>query len=138
MITRRSAAQLLAGTAAVSALGGRAFAAAEKTIQIGLDFSLTGGDAASAQRMRDGALMAIDEANAKGTVKGYKLVPMVLDDATATAGQYDPAQAATNARKFVADKTVVGVVGPQMSGAGKAMAADPEHGRPGDHHAVFH
>ncbi len=122
MITRRSAAQLLAGTAAVSALGGRAFAAAEKTIQIGLDFSLTGGDAASAQRMRDGALMAIDEANAKGTVKGYKLVPMVLDDATATAGQYDPAQAATNARKFVADKTVVGVVGPQMSGAGKAMA----------------
>ncbi len=46
----------------------------------------------------------------------------MLDDATATAGQYDPAQAATNARKFVSDKTVVGAVGPQMSGAGKAMA----------------
>ncbi len=122
MITRRSATQMLAGATLASSLGGRVLAAAEKTIQIGLDFSLTGGDAASAQRMRDGALLAIDEANDKGTVKGYKLVPMVLDDATATAGQYDPAQAATNARKFVADKTVVGVVGPQMSGAGKAMA----------------
>ncbi len=122
MITRRSATQLLAGAAAVASVGGRAFAAADKTVQIGIDFSLTGGDAESAQHMRDGALMAIDEANAKGTVKGYKVVPMVLDDATATAGQYDPAQAATNARKFVGDKTVVGAVGPQMSGAGKAMA----------------
>jgi branched-chain amino acid transport system substrate-binding protein len=46
---------------------------------------------------------------------------MVLDDGTATAGQYDPAQAATNARKMVSDKDVVGALGPEMSGAGKAM-----------------
>jgi branched-chain amino acid transport system substrate-binding protein len=120
MITRRSATRLLAGTAIATSIGSPAFAA-DKTIQIGINFSLTGGDADSAQHMRDGALMAIDEANTKGTVKGYKLVPMVLDDATATAGQYDPAQAATNARKFVSDKTVVAAVGPQMSGAAKAM-----------------
>ena len=122
MITRRSAARLLAGTAVASSFSGASWAAAEKTIKIGLNFSLTGADAASAQHMRDGALMAIDEANAKGTVKGYKLEPFVLDDATATAGQYDPAQAATNARKFVSDKGVVAAIGPQMSGAGKAMA----------------
>ena len=122
MITRRSATRLLAGTAIASTMGGSAWAAADKTIKVGLNFSLTGGDAESAQRMRDGALMAIDEANTKGTIKGYKLEPFVLDDATATAGQYDPAQAATNARKFVSDKTVVGAIGPQMSGAGKAMA----------------
>lgn len=121
MITRRSATRLLAGTAVASSFGAQAWAA-DKTVKIGLDFSLTGGDAESAQRMRDGALMAIDEANAKGTVKGYKIEPFVLDDATATAGQYDPAQAATNARKFVSDRTVVGALGPQMSGAGKAMA----------------
>src|SRR6202012_4211598 len=36
--------------------------------------------------------------------------------------QYDPAQAATNARKMVSDKQVVAAIGPQMSGAGKAMA----------------
>ena len=122
MLTRRSAAQLLAGSAIASSLSGPAWAAGEKTVRIGLNFSLTGGDAESAQRMRDGALMAIDEANEKNTIKGYKLEAFVLDDATATAGQYDPAQAATNARKFVSDKTVVGAVGPQMSGAGKAMA----------------
>ena len=122
MITRRSAVQLLAGTAIASTAGSSAWAAGEKTIKIGINFSLTGGDAESSMRMRDGALMAIDEANAKGTVKGYKLEAVVLDDATATAGSYDPAQAATNARKFVSDKTVVGAVGPAMSGAGKAMA----------------
>ena len=122
MLTRRLAAQLLAGSALAASATGSALAAGEKTIKVGLNFSLTGGDAESAQRMRDGALMAIDEANAKGTIKGYKLEAYVLDDATATAGQYDPAQAATNARKFVSDKTVVGAIGPQMSGAGKAMA----------------
>ena len=46
----------------------------------------------------------------------------MLDDGTATAGQYDPAQAATNARKMVSDKDVVAALGPEMSGAGKAMA----------------
>ncbi len=121
MITRRSAVGLLAGTA-LSTMVGNPAQAADKVIRIGLNFSLTGGDAESAARMRDGALMAIDEANSKGTVKGYRIEPLVLDDATATAGQYDPAQAATNARKFVSDRTVVGAVGPQMSGAGKAMA----------------
>ena len=47
---------------------------------------------------------------------------MKLDDATPTAGQYDPAQAATNARTMVSDKAYVAALGPQMSGAGKAMA----------------
>ena len=122
MITRRSAARLLTGTAVASTLGKASWAAEDKVIHIGLNFSLTGGDAESAMHMRDGALMAIEEANAKGTVKGYKLEAIVLDDATATAGSYDPAQAATNARKFVSDRTVVGAIGPQMSGAGKAMA----------------
>jgi branched-chain amino acid transport system substrate-binding protein len=49
----------------------------------------------------------------------------VLDSGTSTAGQYDPAQAATNAKKFVADPSVVAIVGPEMSGEGKADDADP-------------
>ena len=44
------------------------------------------------------------------------------DDGSATAGQYDPAQAATNARRMVSDRAIVAALGPQMSGAGKAMA----------------
>src|ERR1700735_4950432 len=67
-------------------------------------------------------MMAFDDAMAKGPVGGYKIEIMVLDDGTATAGQYDPAQAATNARKMVSDSSVVAALGPQMSGSGKAMS----------------
>jgi len=96
--------------------------AADKTITIGMSLSLTGADAQSAQKVKEGAQMAIEEANAQGGVAGYKINVVVLDDGTATAGQYDPAQAATNARKMVADATIVAAIGPQMSGAGKAMS----------------
>lgn len=121
MITRRAAAQLLAGTAMTAALGANAFAA-NKVVTVGLDLSLTGADAESADRIKDGVVLALDAANKGNAVPGYQFHLMVLDDGTATAGQYDPGQAATNARKMVADKNVVAAVGPQMSGAGKAMA----------------
>ena len=73
-------------------------------------------------RVKDGIIMAFDGANQGNAVPGYTFELMTLDDGTATAGQYDPAQAATNARKMVSDKQVVAAIGPQMSGAGKAMA----------------
>ena len=95
--------------------------AADTLVKIGIDASLTGGDANEAELVKNGVLMAIEEANAAKTVKGVKFEGYVLDDGTATAGQYDPAQAAINMRKFVADKAVLGEVGPQMSGAAKAM-----------------
>src|SRR6185437_15684434 len=88
----------------------------------GINLPLTGADAHDAELIKDGALLAIDDANAKGGPAGYKINVLVLDDGTATAGQYDPAQAATNARKMVADSTVVAAIGPQMSGSGKAMS----------------
>ena len=73
--------------------------------------------------IRDGALMAIDEINAQGGIAGQiKITPVIKDDGTVAAGQYDPAQAATNTKEFVADQSVVAVVGPQMSGSGKAMS----------------
>jgi branched-chain amino acid transport system substrate-binding protein len=122
MLSRRSllihlpaAALLVAGTALA------AFAA-DKSITIGINLPLTGADAHDAELIKDGALLAIEDANAQGGVAGYKINVMVLDDGTATAGQYDPAQAATNARKMVSDKSVVAAIGPQMSGSGKAMA----------------
>ena len=87
-----------------------------------MDLSLTGADSEGAIRVRNGIMMAIDAANEGNGIPGYRIEPLVLDDGTATAGQYDPAQAATNARKMVSDKDVVGALGPEMSGAGKAMA----------------
>jgi branched-chain amino acid transport system substrate-binding protein len=103
-------------------LAGASAQAADKVIKVGLNLSLTGADAESAARIKNGALMAFDEINTRHEIPGYKLDPLILDDGTATAGQYDPAQAATNARKMVSDQEVVAAIGPMMSGAGKAMA----------------
>jgi branched-chain amino acid transport system substrate-binding protein len=123
MLTRRAGAQLFAATVVVAAAFGRAAAqSTEQVVKVGLDLSLTGADAESAVRIRNGALMAFEEINARHDIPGYRIEPLILDDGTATAGQYDPAQAATNARKFVSDQAVVAAIGPMMSGAGKAMA----------------
>ncbi len=109
-----------------------ALAQAKKTVTIGITLPLTGADAQSATLIKNGAQMAIDEANAKGTIPGYKIDTIVLDSGTATAGQYDPAQAATNTKKLVSNTAVVANVGPQMSGEGKA---DPQRRQSGDDHA---
>jgi branched-chain amino acid transport system substrate-binding protein len=93
-----------------------------KVIKIGLSLPLTGADADGADAMLKGAQMAIAEINAKGGAAGYKLETTVYDSATPAAGQYDPAQAATNYRKFIADNVVLAAVGPVMSGEGKAIS----------------
>jgi branched-chain amino acid transport system substrate-binding protein len=122
MLNRRRAAQLIASASAVAAIGAaRTAQAADKIVKIGADLSLTGADAQGAARVKNAITMAVNAANEGHAVPGYTFELMVLDDGTATAGQYDPAQAATNARKMVSDPLVVAAVGPQMSGAGKAM-----------------
>src|SRR5262245_52511745 len=97
-------------------------AAQGKTVKIGLSLPLTGADADGADAILKGAQMAIAEVNAKGGAGGYKLEAVVFDSATPAAGQYDPAQAATNYKKFVADNLVLAAVGPVMSGEGKAIS----------------
>jgi branched-chain amino acid transport system substrate-binding protein len=124
MLTRRSLIISLSTSALTGTLLARTrrAVAADKTVTVGICLPFTGADADSAERIKDGALLAIDDANAKGGVAGYKIEVMLLDNGTATAGQYDPAQAATNARKMVADPSVVAAIGPEMSGSGKAMS----------------
>ena len=123
MLTRRSAFKAAAGIAATATFAvGQDAHAADKVVKVGINLSFTGADAQSAQRIANGAIMAFEEANAKHLVKGITFKVDKYDDATATAGQYDPAQAATNARKMVADRGVIAAIGPQMSGAGKAMS----------------
>ena len=118
---------LVAGIALISAAvimaglpGGST--AQQKVVKIGLSLPLTGADADGADAILKGAQMAMAEINAKGGVAGYKLESMVFDSATPAAGQYDPAQAATNYKKFIADSLVLAAVGPVMSGEGKAIS----------------
>ena len=121
-LTRRALAALLAS--ALPAGPGRSPArAAERRVTMGITLPLTGASAEDATSMLHGAVLAIEEANQAGGPGGYQVEIVSLDNGTATAGQYDPAQAAVNARKLVADKSVVGVVGPMNSGSGKAQAA---------------
>jgi branched-chain amino acid transport system substrate-binding protein len=112
----------VAGIAAFAGAGGiAAVQAQQKVVKLGITLPLTGADADDASKIRYGFEIAIDAANAKGGVAGYKIETVVYDSATATAGQYDPAQAATNTKKLISDSGVVANLGPQMSGEGKAM-----------------
>ena len=108
MITRRETARVLFGAATVAALGGAGAggaSAADKVVKVGINLSLTGADAESAKRIENGADHGVRRSQRQGqAVNGYKFQLVKLDDGTATAGQYDPAQAATNARKMVSDK----------------------------------
>ena len=122
MISRRNTVSALACAALMTAFAASGALAQEKVVKVGINLSFTGADAESAARIANGGLFAFEEANASKAVKGYRFEVVKFDDATATAGQYDPAQAATNARKMVSDKGFVAALGPQMSGAGKAMA----------------
>jgi branched-chain amino acid transport system substrate-binding protein len=95
---------------------------AESSISIGVTLPLTGADTEDSRFVEQGFKMAVDEANASHQIPGYELKLIVINTATATAGQYDPAEAATAARKLIADESVVAKLGPYMSGEGKAMA----------------
>jgi branched-chain amino acid transport system substrate-binding protein len=110
------------GMATMAGLIGFGTAHAQKTVKVGVSLPLTGADAEDAVHIKNGIQMAADEVNAAGGAGGYKIDLVVYDSGTATAGQYDPAQAATNIKKFVGDPAVVSVVGPMMSGEGKAEA----------------
>ena len=94
----------------------------DKIIKIGVDLSLTGADGQRAHLQQDAIQMAFDAANQADTVPGYRFELMILDDGTAAAGQYDPAQALINVHTMLSDQDVFAALGPQMSGAGRAMA----------------
>jgi branched-chain amino acid transport system substrate-binding protein len=100
----------------------RASAADGDPIYVGTSGAYTGADSANSIATRNGAMMAIQEVNDRGGIAGRKIETVALNEATANAGQYDPAQAAANARKFVSDPRIVALIGPDHSGAGKAMA----------------
>jgi len=118
-LTRRSAARLGAAALAGAAIG-RA-RAEEKLLTIGMSVPLTGALAQQATIVRNAAQFAVNEANDKGGVAGYRIKLMVLDDGSSTTGQYDPALSATNARRMLNDPSVIAAVGPLNSGSAKAM-----------------
>jgi branched-chain amino acid transport system substrate-binding protein len=103
---RRGALSLIGSVIAVRC----ARAVENDPIYIGISGAYTGADSANSFATRNGAMLAIEEVNDKGGIAGRKIVTVELNEATANAGGYDPAQSAANARKFVADPRIVAVV----------------------------
>ena len=84
---------------------------------IGVELPMSGGEAANGVPTANGVRLAVDQANAKSGNK-YKYQVTVLDDAV--NGKHDPAQGAKNIQQFIADKNVMGVVGPFNSNVAQA------------------
>ena len=78
----------------------------EHVVKIGFVAPLTGDQAPHGEDMRNGAILAVEHANAQGPIlPGYRLVLYPLDD------QRNPTQAVTAAKKLVADPSVLVAVG---------------------------
>ena len=83
MLKRRGALKALALGAALAAAGtSQSALAQQKTIKVGVLHSLSGTMAISETVLKDVALMAFEEINAKGGVMGMKIEPVVVDPAS--------------------------------------------------------
>lgn len=120
----RLLAVLLAGTLVMGACGddedggtttagGQGGGGGEKTATIAFVGAKTGDNANLGINIRDGVKLAIDEANEQG---GGVTIRLKEFD---TAG--DPAQASTIKDQFIADESIIGIVGPAFSGETKAL-----------------
>jgi branched-chain amino acid transport system substrate-binding protein len=76
---------------------------------------LQGASRVNSEAVNNGAKMALKAVN--NQVNGYKITFKSLDDATASAGKWDPSQTADNARKAVGDKSTIAYLGEFNSGA---------------------
>jgi len=82
-MSRRNFIKSVAATASVVALGlGVTSTYAQSTIKVGVLHSLSGTMAISETVLKDVALMAFEEINAKGGVMGKKIEPVVVDPAS--------------------------------------------------------
>jgi branched-chain amino acid transport system substrate-binding protein len=90
-------------------------------IVIGVAAPMTGNLAQIGKQFAEGAQLAADEANARGGIKGRKVVIRVEDD------KGDPKEAATVAQKFASDDRILAVLGHYSSSA--CFAAIPIYTR---------
>lgn len=109
--------RLVAGVCACYALAFAVPAVAQDTVTIGSFVSTSGTGAPFGLDQLQGMELAVRHINASGGILGRKVVLKQLDTA------YDKTQAQSVVNKFVADKSVLGIIGPTSSA--EAFAADP-------------
>jgi branched-chain amino acid transport system substrate-binding protein len=116
----RVAVPIIVGALALTACGSKketgGGGSASKTLTLGVIAPLSGDLSAVGLGIKNGADMAINQANKAGTVKGYTLKLDAEDDAAT------PDTGATVATKLVSDSSVFGIVGPLNSSVARAVA----------------
>jgi branched-chain amino acid transport system substrate-binding protein len=95
--------------AATGTAGGEA-----KTVKIVSDLPLQGSSAAQTEQMNNAIKLYLSEIGNK--VGNYTIEFEAFDDSTAAKGAWDEATCAANARKYVEDESIIGVIGTFNSG----------------------
>jgi branched-chain amino acid transport system substrate-binding protein len=109
-------AALLAGCSSSSSSSG---GASGGTVKIGVDLPVSGADASIGIPTQNGVVLAVEEANKNGFAGGkFKLDTSLLDDAV--QGKHDPNAGAQNVKTFIADDSVLAMVGPFNSNVAQA------------------
>lgn len=113
----RSFQSFLRASAAVLAASVSMGALAAESVKIVSSLPRTGSANAQTTSMVNGIKMAIEERG--GAVDGFKIEYEDMDDASPQKGNWDPAVESSNAKKAIADETVIGYIGTYNSGAAK-------------------
>ena len=88
-----------------------------KTVKIVSDLPLQGSSAAQTEQMNNAIKLYLQQIGNK--VGNYSIQFEAFDDSTAAKGAWDEATCAANARKYVEDESIVGVIGTFNSGCAK-------------------
>jgi branched-chain amino acid transport system substrate-binding protein len=88
-----------------------------KTVKIVSDLPLQGSTASQTEQMNNAMKLYLQQIGNK--VGNYTIQFEAFDDSTAAKGAWDEATCAANARKYVEDETVIGVIGTYNSGCAK-------------------
>ncbi|NJL88615.1 MAG: branched-chain amino acid ABC transporter substrate-binding protein [Coleofasciculaceae cyanobacterium SM2_1_6] len=89
------------------------------TVKIASMLPMTGSSLGQTQTIVNSIKQVLDETGGKVCDGQMTIELQILDDATAAAGKWEPAQVTANANKVVADPSIVGVIGHFNSGAAK-------------------
>jgi branched-chain amino acid transport system substrate-binding protein len=90
---------------------------AAKTVKIVSDLPLQGSSAAQTEQMNNAIKLYLSDIGNK--VGDYTIEFEAFDDSTAAKGAWDEATCAANARKYVEDESIIGVIGTFNSGCAK-------------------
>jgi branched-chain amino acid transport system substrate-binding protein len=100
-----------------STTSGSAAPAQQKTVNIGVVYSLTGAAASYGATQKNGVTLAADEINASNYIPNVKLNLIIDDDAS------DKSQGISVYQKFINQDRVAAIIGPTLTNT--AVAADP-------------